>query len=70
VGNIKQNTDDWNPYFIKYSKGEEIIVFYEKSWFCNDLKIIHKSKKQYTDCPYCNTKEDRDKYLKDSLKES
>jgi hypothetical protein len=43
---------DWNPHYIDYKKG--IVVYYEKSWYCNTNKIIHKTEKEYLKCKYCN----------------
>lgn len=60
---IKNNVDNWNPYFIKYKDGEEIIIYYEKSWYCNQTKTIHKNSNQYINCKYCNTDLDREKYF-------
>jgi len=68
MSNIKQNTDDWNPFYVNYKDLSTFPVFkkifYEKSWFCNESKIIHTSKKQYINCIYCNSDNDREQYLK------
>lgn len=51
----KENIKDWNPSFEKYNRKTKKIdkVFYIKSWFCNENKIIHNSEKEVMNCKTC-----------------
>lgn len=45
--------DDWNPgYYDKFMK----FIPYEKAWYCNTNKLIHKSEKEYKKCVHCQKK--------------
>ena len=37
---------------------------YEKSWYCNENKVIHKKEKEYLNCKHCITEEDKNEYEK------
>lgn len=41
---------DWNPGYIDIKKG---FIAYEKAWYCNTNKLIHKSEKDYLNCVHC-----------------
>ena len=42
---------EWNPgYYDKKGIYQE----YEKRWYCNYLKIIHGSEKEFKQCKHCN----------------
>lgn len=41
---------DWNPGYIDIKKG---FIAYEKAWYCNTSKLIHKSQKEYLNCVHC-----------------
>jgi len=50
-------TEDWNPSYTKYNSKTHKFehIFYDKAWYCNDNKIIHKSEKEKDNCKYCNS---------------
>ena len=43
--------DEWNP---GYYDENNTFIKYEKSWYCNNNKIIHNSEKEYLNCKSCN----------------
>lgn len=49
---MSKGLNEWNPHYIDWKKNK--IVYYEKSWFCNENKTIHKKEKEYLNCKYCN----------------
>lgn len=64
MSKIVENVDNWNPYFLKYDSIIPTVIYYERSWFCNENKTIHKSQKDYINCKECNSDSDREKYFK------
>jgi hypothetical protein len=52
---MKIKDEDWNPGYWKSKKDSliEEFIAYEKSWYCDDNKIIHKSLKEKQNCKYC-----------------
>ena len=56
----KRKIKDYRPFGRVYGKnafdknGNRNIFYYERNWFCNENKIIHRSEKETLNCPYCS----------------
>lgn len=47
----KQTLTEYKPYYILGKTGET--VYYERSWYCNENKIIHGSEREVINCRHC-----------------
>lgn len=56
---IKRKIIDWNPGYCDVWKGQ---IYYERSWFCNENKIIHHSTKELMNCKHCISEHDKNEY--------
>lgn len=43
-----------NAYRFENNKLVRNVFYYERSWFCNENKMIHHSEKETLNCPYCS----------------
>lgn len=50
----------WKPLTGKLDNSE-----YEKSWYCNENKIVHSTFKQYLKCSHCVNENDKKDFEKE-----
>lgn len=59
---VKENIEEWKPYFLIFGKkaydkyGNRNIGFYDRTWYCQENYMIHTSEKQVLNCPHCSKK--------------
>ena len=61
MSKIQENIN-WKPEIYNKFDNDDNQLYYEKSWFCDYNKTIHQSIKNYINCTYCVTEEERLKF--------